>query len=462
MGASCKTITISFSQRDSRVIYSLRIFSISHISGGWIFGGYLQQLKHKVTFMQELKQQRCLLLCLLFWFVGYMALQQEYTNWNFMAHDHGIPIRGAHLDNNNNTTLTSTTTPENTTWNVVETVTHTGGIQYSTAPSNSSAPRRKTHEGADRYETPSPTTKPTGKPRFPNIPRILVVGYYRSGSSFLAQLLSSNPSTFFHFEPLHMFSRNERVPTRNLSSACDVITSLFLCNFEKFPEYINDVKKNKWILSHNQLWRRHCLLKGGNCTDPRFLSAVCANASTQVMKLVRLGIGHIHDWLKYFDQISGTLKIVHLVRDPRGILASRRAISFCTNSTLCSNPGALCQEMAGDLEAFRRIEKDFPESSLRVRYEDIALEPFKQTKLLFIKLGLQFSDLTTVFLRQHTQNGTTQEVADPFSTKRNSTENAFLWKKRLNTTEIQNIEMQCRGVLRELGYKEQVATPEQD
>lgn len=408
--------------------------------------------------MQEITHRRCFLFTLVFFLASYTVFQQLFTNDNSTVSDYNLPQSNARFGIIKNDTLSlATTNQDNSTWNVVETATDIDGNLSSAVPDRPGASDSPstTRGGLKRNRILSTPTKRGGGHGHSDIRRILVVAYKRSGSSFLGEVLSSNPSTFFHFEPLHMVSQL-RVASPNLPRALDVITNFFLCTFDKFHDYIVDVKKNMWLLSHNQLLWRLCALRGRVCSHPKYMSRVCRSATTQVMKLVRLHMRDVHEWLKSVDEISGTLKVVHLVRDPRGILASRRAANFSTNWTLDYNAAVLCDEMARDIEALKEIEKDFPGSTVRVRYEDLALDPLKQAELLFAKLGLPFSKTTSEFLRMHTVNGTTKDLANPFSTKRNSNITVFIWKKRLNATDIETIESHCHPVMGELGYNDMV------
>lgn len=289
-----------------------------------------------------------------------------------------------------------------------------------------------------------------GVPSHPR--RIVIVGYYRSGSSFLAHLLSSGNSTFLHFEPLHVFTPDRRIGKPNLTRALNMVSSFLRCEFQSFPEYIAEVTKYSWLLENNLFLMSHCLQNRTDCYNPNLMSNICQKAPVQVMKLLRLTMRDVYNWLQYQHEIAGTIKVVHLVRDPRGILASRSVAEFCMNSTVCTSPAVLCSEMADDLEVFRYVEKRFPESSVVVRYEDIAHDPFRQSSILFTKLGMNFSKSVLKFLREHTQNATKDELEDPYSTKRISRKNALGWMAKLDPDVRDGIESECHHVLRELGY----------
>lgn len=402
--------------------------------------------------MQQLRYRWCFFFSLAVFLAGYTVVQQLPTRENIASNVHDIPSQNPGVNIVNNDTISNETNFQgNSSWNVVETTTDIDGKQSSAVPDLLGGPTSLRTTTPEMQETTSPPTKRGRQQGHSDIRRILVVAHKRSGSSFLSEVLASNPSTFLHFEPLHMVSQ-VRVASSNLPRALDVITNFFLCAFDKFPDYIEDVKKNIWLLRHNQFLWHHCASRGRVCTIPKFMSRVCSSASTQVMKLVRLDMRHVQEWLKSVDKIMGPLKVVYLVRDPRGILASRRAANFLTNGTMDYNAALFCDEMARDLEAFNQIEKEFPGRSVQVRYEDIALDPIKQAELLFRKLGLKFSNTTSAFLRLHTINGTSKDLANPFSTTRNSAVNAFIWKKRLNATDTEAIENHCRAVLVELGY----------
>ena len=147
------------------------------------------------------------------------------------------------------------------------------------------------------------------------------------------------------------------------------------------------------------------------------------------------------------------LKVVYLVRDPRGIYSSRRAMAWCSNST-CSSPATLCSEMAEDIAVFEELKMRQPHKFFVARYEDIALTPRAQSLELFHDLELPFSPSVSRFLRTHTAvSKNARDAHNPYATKRDSKSVAFEWRRTLKGDELAAVQTACAHVMRRLGYK---------
>ncbi|XP_037502840.2 carbohydrate sulfotransferase 3-like [Rhipicephalus sanguineus] len=282
--------------------------------------------------------------------------------------------------------------------------------------------------------------------------RVIIVTYFRAGSNFVGELLSSSPPTFYHYEPLSMYTVATRLVGRNATEASSLISHLLRCELQSVGHYIRKVIERKDPLRRNRfLW---ALCRGDNktCFRADFVSKVCARAPAQVMKITRLHMSQVLAWLRSNTDLAKSVKILHLVRDPRGILASRRLLEWCNESKSCVDPATLCSELRGDLYASEELQRTFPNSTYRVRYEDVSLDPKKQALKLFKALGLNHTVYVTSFLKGHSK-GSKSDASDPYSTRRNSSIVPFQWVNKLKFKDIADIQRSCSDVMRRLGYK---------
>ena len=107
---------------------------------------------------------------------------------------------------------------------------------------------------------------PVMNPDMFNITRVLLVTYFRSGSSFLGDLLQQNWKTFYTFEPLHYMSDGMRIKDERTDEALNVIENIFgscdafafarnslpltffaACEFPKIGHYV------RWALKPGEL-----------------------------------------------------------------------------------------------------------------------------------------------------------------------------------------------------------------
>ncbi|XP_075538535.1 carbohydrate sulfotransferase 4-like isoform X2 [Dermacentor variabilis] len=290
--------------------------------------------------------------------------------------------------------------------------------------------------------------------RYPVVPTadvkiVVIVAYYRSGSSFVGELLSSAPRTFFHFEPLIPFTVSGSIRRGRQSHAFRLIDELVRCRFE--PLYTVWLENTPYYKFNHFLAD---LCEGGeSCSSPSHLSALCSRAETQVFKFTRLRVSQVGSWIERNPDIAQSVRVVHLVRDPRAIYSSRRGLRWCTNYKPCDSAAALCDQMRSDLDAFRELTRRLQiNRTYQIRFEDLAADPLNETMRVFGSLGLNYAPSVSKYIETHTV-AAAAEMRDAHSTKRNSKTVVHMWKTKLSMQKIREIETTCGDVLQRLGYK---------
>ncbi|XP_077561669.1 carbohydrate sulfotransferase 1-like isoform X3 [Haemaphysalis longicornis] len=255
---------------------------------------------------------------------------------------------------------------------------------------------------------------------------VLLVAYYRSGSTFVGELLSSGARTFYHFEPLMPFTN---VP-------------LYTVWLENHFEY---VEKNHFLAE---------VCEGGqSCTSPAHMAVLCSRAEQQVLKFTRLYVSQVADWIERNPDIAPAVQVVHLVRDPRAVYSSRRGLRWCTDNAACDSAEALCAQMRSDLDSFEELAKRMqPNRTLRLRFEDLAADPENEAPQLFRYLGLNYTTAVSQYVKSHTR-ATFRDLRNAHSTKRNPHRVAVEWKRKLSNGTIHAIERACSDVLLRLNYE---------
>ena len=181
---------------------------------------------------------------------------------------------------------------------------------------------------------------------------IILLSNKRSGTTFAGHLLSENPDVFYLFEPLFPFSRECDVLKKERVNLLQQLINCDLHNLHK--EYQNAFQVTKHsdeyaqCLPHNlcfserhqQLLRKY-KIKCGNgkaavqskCGFPlksRILSEICGSSPIVAYKILRVcNFSTLHDLFKSVkNNLNIQLKVLHLIRDPRAILASRLRVSY--------------------------------------------------------------------------------------------------------------------------------------
>ena len=105
------------------------------------------------------------------------------------------------------------------------------------------------------------------------------------------------------------------------------------------------------------------------------------------------------------------LKVVLLVRDPRGVFNSRSSefvSAWCTGED-CASPRKTCQDLSDDLQMAKSLEEHQPGRITVVRYEDLSLEPDLVTRRLLKFLDLPWTESISQFIQSHTVSSESQE-----------------------------------------------------
>lgn len=275
--------------------------------------------------------------------------------------------------------------------------------------------------------------------------RSVILTSWRSGSTFLGDVLNAHPANFYHYEPLLDFGIVQIRGPPLADQALKNIESLLHCDFSDLDRYLNYGKMHPWVFNHNtHLWRQ-CQAHKKICWEPLFVSKFCRLFPFQSMKLVRLRLRVAEKLLSRKDL---GIRLVLLVRDPRGILQSRKHREWCPTNPDCYDPALVCADMVSDFSAAVRLIKKYPNSFRVVRYEDLSVDPYKHVKELYEFYGLDFHANVKRFLDTHTKN----DVGGVSSTFRNSKVAPFHWRADLDFDEVDEIQRVCEPAMDLWGY----------
>lgn len=295
-------------------------------------------------------------------------------------------------------------------------------------------------------------------PKKDNPVRVLIVTNRRSGSSFLGQILNQNPGIFFNFEPLKLLEQKPGIYANQ-----SVFLSLLLsCKFKQMPFLMDFYNKERLHRSGSLAFSSPplCTLSVPvNSTNvrqcdklhPTFAASVCARYSHTAAKLIRLY--DISSLERLVTRNNLNLKIIHLVRDPRGILSSRSAAEKRTlnvDKGLEGEAGYLCRRIKSNLGLASSRPPWLEGRYMLVRYEDIAYDPEKWANQVY-----KFAGLGTVpsEVLSWIRTNTNVESTNVYSTSRNSKATAEAWRKAISFPVAKRIGEVCKDVLSLLKYQ---------
>eukprot|EP00092_Neocalanus_flemingeri_P031675 GFUD01034402.1.p1 GENE.GFUD01034402.1~~GFUD01034402.1.p1 ORF type:complete len:474 (-),score=87.09 GFUD01034402.1:110-1531(-) len=298
--------------------------------------------------------------------------------------------------------------------------------------------------------------------------QIIIATSWRSGSSFLGELLNQYPGTFYYFEPLHYYSYIK--DRKKVQTETNFFNSLLSCRFDTnnsgFLKHVMDGNHSFLFKRHNiRLWNSCARFKPREklCFSQDYLNLVCPLYPIRLIKTVRMRVRKTEELLR---NSSVNLQVIVLVRDPRAVFNSRRSdriSSWCLQEH-CSDPRVSCEDLSSDIRAAVELQRTFPGRVRLVRYEDLSLSPERTVRRLLEFLNLPWHEAIGHYIDTHTsadikkqeRNKETRKVTlvhDPYGTSRNSSAAVFAWRQSLDFQNVSQIQEVCREPMQELGYK---------
>lgn len=232
-----------------------------------------------------------------------------------------------------------------------------------------------------------------------------------------------------------------------------VIEDLFRCRLQQHKLRVLLPRKNSVAVMSVIPF---CKSRPGFDTCMKKLQTVCYQSQSIILKTIRLSMDLMPILLNKFPG----LKVVHLLRDPRGITDSRRRGGFLRNTGISQGSKSLCALIRKNVQYSKILQKRFPNSITTVLYEDIAKNPMDLSNKLYRDLGLEYSDNFEEWIFNHTSAGTPNNSY--YGTVRsNSSKTSQSWRKRLSFKDVKVIEEECGDVIDMLGFRNVIDVDDQ-
>ena len=184
------------------------------------------------------------------------------------------------------------------------------------------------------------------------------------------------------------------------------------------------------------------------CLD--LITYECQKRRVRSLKTIRMPM-EIMDTLLQKDQ---DLKLLYLVRDPRGIIISRfknYQISKMSKKSMSTEAKGLCERMLADESTYQNLQKRYPERITRVRYEDLAKHPLEEAQRIYhFTQRSPIPESVKLFLEK-SMHANHDDGA--FHTARaNATDTAYKWRRTISQKLLEDLNALCRDVIQMLGY----------
>lgn len=281
------------------------------------------------------------------------------------------------------------------------------------------------------------------------VTKVWISSFSRSGSSTMEQLidlalpasgqnvLSLRRSLFALFEPCHEGDvyRGKKI-TKNDLSMC--------------PSFLHDVKECNFGAVQKLFYWEHPRARHTNVPYSGLQAEIdCKRAAVRVFKTITMN--NMARQILPVLKADPTLHVVHLIRDPRAILASRLhtpTFKHVNDSDIIG----MCSQM-------RKNARVTHPRLLTVKFEEWVTNPRKLSKEIYQFLGLNFGERQEMWIKgnfnpppdvfRHSLE------AGPFGSCRlNSSGVAFKWKQELNGSQLDLFKADaCQDALKLYGYQ---------
>lgn len=181
------------------------------------------------------------------------------------------------------------------------------------------------------------------------------------------------------------------------------------------------------------------------CIDE--LEKLCHKKPIKSVKEIKITMD-IVNWLM---GVIPNLKIIHLLRDPRGMLASQKTGRFIINN-VSMVARAACSRLKNDVLITHKMSKIYPGRIKQILYEAIAENPVPSTKQLYDFLDLTVNQNIINYVLNITKSG--NENNGYYNVVRgDSAKTAYRWRSSLRWRQVQQIDAECRDFYELTGFK---------
>ena len=315
---------------------------------------------------------------------------------------------------------------------------------------------------------------------------LMIVAHGRSGSSFTGNIFNHHPSVFYLFEPYQTVERlHGGVAPFNRDyqeKGFEWMQGVFQCKFVS-PKHAKDIQhyyrgvtksyprdeqasialSSPPFCRYNLTDLRWNINDCPGAFDQKTLEDVCEKKySMTVVKalIVRMPNTSVEQLINVCDSSREfDCKLLFVVRDPRGIIPSSKAVGFYreTNKTSLAATRKFanenCRQTKFNLEIIKRLPPRWKKRVKIIRYEELAKNPFKLLPNLLEFAGLPMDNGLNdwLYLASHKPKRESEQKAAPW--RQDSSEGADRWRWKVSPHEINIIERYCRPVMKLLGYR---------
>lgn len=306
---------------------------------------------------------------------------------------------------------------------------------------------------------------------------LVVFGADRSGTTFISRMFSQDPQVFMIYEPLWVTKRWRKTePHQDWSrSELEVINGIISCNFPDFPmatQFLAHASRNWAAAPFKNPFQtvNFCnVSKTGKsmCPNlylaPEFAKEACAtkykHSVTKVaqVRVPDLMLSSIVPQV-FIENPDTDVKVIQILRDPRGSLDSRIKLGWMpkhTSPSFTYHVKFPCNKIAQNVKYGRNLPEKYRDKIMEIYYRDIAMSPVKTALKIYQFAGFEIPEDLIKWIILNTspsQEALARESSRVFSSVRNSTANIEKWR-RAPAEQNRIIERECHELMQLLGIE---------
>ena len=293
--------------------------------------------------------------------------------------------------------------------------------------------------------------------------QVIILTQKRSGSSFMGEIFNQNADFTYFFEPLSSMSTRlmKRLVKGDFTRyAKQILNGILQGDFTDMPEgwWSFHVPRETCKSLNLRPLVKLCGKSGPKKRSPKLsllekmklLGKYTKNSKHIAIKTIRLqDMKLLKDFL---TDSSLNVKILHLVRDPRGVINSRSRLRE-PNYDLIRRKGKGADEVQDLCDHMERNLKYQDTEWLRerykiIRYEDAAEQPLKVASEIYHFLGLELPLSVNNWLQVNTNHS----AGTAFSITRDSKKAAHAWRSQIDYRKVTDIQKKCPYPMAFMGY----------
>ena len=178
------------------------------------------------------------------------------------------------------------------------------------------------------------------------------------------------------------------------------------------------------------------------------MDKLCLSKDIRVTKLVRATMEEISYFLEVNKDCSHKIKVIHLLRDPRGKINSMTKSGAKKRSFSTQQISSLCKRQIQDIKTRLELQKLYPYMFMELHYEDISSNPLSIAQKLYnftYNSNMQLSAIN--WIKEHTES---KAVHEHHILRKNSTATSIAWQTQIDPKLLHNIQIQCKDLMKYL------------